>query len=588
MNRMQISKNAGRLAAAGVCVLFAVGGCGGVESRSSQASAPIETQVDGEIFSSLDVSSDHLSGVFVKDGQPLAFDIDRRNGVAALRLSTESGQVLYSVVRNSDSTIDLQVGDYHATLPAPSSPGVSPVAPTAHPAPFRSSGDLKASLAALDETAIDRLPYLSAALGRVGLDGATTPIAAPLHLIAMRLTQALKLPLNPAVAATTNGLVSANLASKQAGGASAGAPAAGAPQTPGSLTPEALAGPTPPVLNCPHGRAPCPSGYIASVPLGGCCEPLPPAPPPTFYGTAACVSGAARQVFTSLESDPCVDDCLGMCGPGCSPWLWVCGDTAVHAACWNHDSAYCPETIDDLPNLEYPVCETEYLAYTTVIGLDTVPLGSACDNTPATDFESAPPFGLWTIVPTFYVQYRSFPQLQNPGAGNYYGSSILPGWDSWAHGPAQGGDHATTSGNALFAFMEDTNFYDSVVFHSDSGFLASPLSSTAPGQWWAADLGASKNIQAITIYNRTDYQNYPNGLLDNFQILIWNGSTWVAIADESMFTVAVDTSAYDYPPGPSRTVQTFTPGAGTNAEWVAIEKTDDNNLVMADVGIWAY
>jgi hypothetical protein len=97
-----------------------------------------------------------------------------------------------------------------------------------------------------------------------------------------------------------------------------------------------------------------------------------------------------------------------------------------------------------------------------------------------------------------------------------------------------------------------------------------------------------RTSKAITIYNRTDYQNYPNGLINNFQLLIWNGSAWVPIADDSMFTVAVDTSPYNYPPGPSGTVQIFTPGAGTNAEWVTIEKTDDNLLVLADVGIWPY
>jgi hypothetical protein len=586
---MWISRGAHGLAAAAACALFAVAGCGGAEAPgSSRASGPVETQVDGESFSSLDVSSDRLSGVFVKDGQSLAFDVDRRNGGAALRLSTESGKVLYSVVRNRDSTIDLQVGaDFHATFPPPSRPGVSPVAPVAHPAPFQSSGDLAASLAALGGTVIDRLPYLSAALGRVGLDGAAAPLAAPLHLLSMRLTEALKLPFDPAVAGASNAIVAANVAARATAPSSV-APPAGSPQTGGTLTTDGLGGM--PIINCPNGRAPCPSGYSAALsgPFSGCCMPTPAPPPPNFYGTAACVSGAAREVFTSLESNPCVDDCLGMCGPGCSPWLWVCGDTAVHAACWNHDSVYCPDTIDGFPNLDYPVCEAEFLAYSAVIGLDTVPLGSACDNTPTNDFETAPPFGLWTIVPTFYVQYQSFPQLQSPGAGSYYGSSILPGWDSWAHGPAQGGDHATSSGDSLFAFREDTNFFDSVVFHSDSGFLTWPLSSTAPGQWWAADLGATRNIQAITIYNRTDYQNYPNGLLNNFQLLIWNGSAWLPIADDSMFRVAADTSPYNDPPGPSGTVQVFTPGAGTNAEWVAIEKTDDNNLVVADVGIWAY
>jgi hypothetical protein len=576
-------------AAATVCALLFVEGCGGIESTGS--SHPIETQVDGEIFSSLDVSSDHLTGVFVKGDRSLAFEVDRRNGASALRLSTASGQELYSVVQESDSTIDLQVGsDYHATLPPRSGPGATPLAPGAHPVPLRSSGDVKASFAAVKGTALDLLPYLSAALGRVGLDGAGTPIAAPLHLVAMQLTKDLKLQLDPAVLETTNRIVSAKVVPKLPAGGTNVTPAIDPQQNTGTSIPEGFGGMTPPIINCPSGRPPCPSGMTAALNglFAGCCVAIPPPPPPNYYGTAACVSGAARQVFTSLQGNPCADDCLGMCGPGCSPWLWVCDDTAVHAACWNHDSAYCPEFLDDFfPNPDYPVCMAEFGAYSAIIGLNTVPLDSLCANNPFTDSETAPWAGLWTIVPTFYVQYQAFPAAQSPPPQNYYSSSILPGWDSWAHGPAQAGDHATTAGNSFFAFVEDTNFFDGVVFYSDSGSLPYPLSSTAPGQWWAADLGATKNVVAITIYNRTDYQNYPNGL-NNFQVLIWTGSAWVPIATDSSFSIAADTSPYNYPPGPSGTVQIFTPGAGTNAQWVAIEKTDDNPLVMADVVVWAY
>jgi hypothetical protein len=30
-------------------------------------------------------------------------------------------------------------------------------------------------------------------------------------------------------------------------------------------------------------------------------------------------------------------DCLGMCGPGCTCWKWVCGDCCFHDGCYEHD-----------------------------------------------------------------------------------------------------------------------------------------------------------------------------------------------------------------------------------------------------------
>lgn len=35
---------------------------------------------------------------------------------------------------------------------------------------------------------------------------------------------------------------------------------------------------------------------------------------------------------------PCKDKgCIGMCGPGCSCWKWVCGDCCYHRGCLDHD-----------------------------------------------------------------------------------------------------------------------------------------------------------------------------------------------------------------------------------------------------------
>ena len=99
-----------------------------------------------------------------------------------------------------------------------------------------------------------------------------------------------------------------------------------------------------------------------------------------------------------------------MCGPGCDPWFWVCGDERVHVACWNHDRAYCPKTLGSflgvpIPNLDWPVCMTEYAAYSALIGVDTG-AGSLCSNDWWSDYWTSPPFGLWTSVPGYWQTYK--------------------------------------------------------------------------------------------------------------------------------------------------------------------------------------
>ena len=40
---------------------------------------------------------------------------------------------------------------------------------------------------------------------------------------------------------------------------------------------------------------------------------------------------------SSLESDPYNNNCLGMCGKGCSCWSIVCGDCCFNRGCYEHD-----------------------------------------------------------------------------------------------------------------------------------------------------------------------------------------------------------------------------------------------------------
>ena len=38
-----------------------------------------------------------------------------------------------------------------------------------------------------------------------------------------------------------------------------------------------------------------------------------------------------------LSSNPHDDQCLGMCGPGCNCWRWICGDCCLNDGCHDHD-----------------------------------------------------------------------------------------------------------------------------------------------------------------------------------------------------------------------------------------------------------
>jgi hypothetical protein len=58
------------------------------------------------------------------------------------------------------------------------------------------------------------------------------------------------------------------------------------------------------------------------------CADMGGAPGAKRLGAAAC---------QDLQSDPYCNNCLGMCGPGCTCWRWVCGDCCWHRGCYRHD-----------------------------------------------------------------------------------------------------------------------------------------------------------------------------------------------------------------------------------------------------------
>jgi hypothetical protein len=94
-----------------------------------------------------------------------------------------------------------------------------------------------------------------------------------------------------------------------------------------------------------------------------------------WSNTVRCNSGVDRRAFSDMKGNPCRDECFGMCGPGCTPWTFLCSNDAVHALCWQHDSAYCPISLGTvwpgipIPNIDYPICEAEYATYSLVIGV---------------------------------------------------------------------------------------------------------------------------------------------------------------------------------------------------------------------------
>jgi hypothetical protein len=95
---------------------------------------------------------------------------------------------------------------------------------------------------------------------------------------------------------------------------------------------------------------------------------------------------------------------------------------------------------------------------------------------------------------------------------------------SWAtnNGPERGKDGGT-DGNWAFG-PGDTTVASNSIFHTDLGV----------GEWWEVDLGASKTIDRIELYNRTD-----NGLAiraQNITLTINGGSAVVIPGTTGLWT----------------------------------------------------
>lgn len=59
---------------------------------------------------------------------------------------------------------------------------------------------------------------------------------------------------------------------------------------------------------------------------------------PPVADEAIGVSGGREGEGESCSRWPGQDQCMGMCGPGCGCWKWVCGDCCFHKGCDAHDN----------------------------------------------------------------------------------------------------------------------------------------------------------------------------------------------------------------------------------------------------------
>lgn len=93
-----------------------------------------------------------------------------------------------------------------------------------------------------------------------------------------------------------------------------------------------------------------------------------------FQGVGIIPTRKKRNIFRSKRSDYCHDlrfnpnndDCLGMCGPGCSCWSFVCGNCCYNQLCFEHDKCCRHEMFSLsclLPVIYYLSCENGFGGY---------------------------------------------------------------------------------------------------------------------------------------------------------------------------------------------------------------------------------
>lgn len=160
------------------------------------------------------------------------------------------------------------------------------------------------------------------------------------------------------------------------------------------------------------------------------------------------------------------------------------------------------------------------------------------------------------VYSTIKLLLCSQPEEENLALGKQaWQSSTVWGYDA----PATRATDGNTSGN----------FWDASVSHTDYGYTwAFPEAS---GQWWYTNLGSERVVNAVKIFNRTDCCSER---LSHYKIFAWDSSTWT-------WRVISDQSGSDTTNVPVINV----PIDNVKTQYVAIVKTDDNYLQLAEVQI---
>jgi hypothetical protein len=240
------------------------------------------------------VETGHLVGSFTRAGVRVDFDSTRGDAGFQLTLKNRRGETLLEI--DDDAQAKLQTIRFGQRLRQTVSHRLltSPTLDSApDPGEFQSAGEANAAVDFGNTPEYALLPQLSRALGELGFDGRSYPAALPLHLLALRANENLE----------------RGLPSEQA-------QAHGEPSAPGLETQGLQPGGTCYPIKCPSGGTACLGG-------NGCYSGIEPQCP-TNYGQ-------------DLQSDPCHNQCYGMCGSECSCWSWVCGDCNYHSGCAAHD-----------------------------------------------------------------------------------------------------------------------------------------------------------------------------------------------------------------------------------------------------------
>jgi hypothetical protein len=247
-----------------------------------------------------DNTPDHVAGSYSRNGVALLFDSARTASEMSLSLSSPLSGEIFSVKASRDLHVVSMLGRHTVSLRPAKRRGESPVAldergdPQAYPE-FEATPEFRA------------LPALSAALGRRGLNGRDFPAVLPLHLFAETAARrATFLPKPPE------------------------AVRAGVDPSTVSFHLDALSQPI----------------DLATARRIAAWQAAHPSPPSPAYdpcvteadGRRCCPSPASSDPLDELScTDITGDDCLGMCGPGCTCWPQICGDCTVHPGCFAHD-----------------------------------------------------------------------------------------------------------------------------------------------------------------------------------------------------------------------------------------------------------